>query len=128
LIEGDRYRLDFKEERQLYSGIERMYMLDPEQRTVSNFGEIIGELKERLHKWTRAGQYGFVFDNIQDTLTFSRFNFHGWNDAPMVQPLLFYVLHRASNESETQSNSAPSRCSCWTRHGSSFGTRRFATT
>ena len=102
LIEGDRYRLDFKEERQLYSGIERMYMLDREQRTVSNFAEIIGELKERLHRWTRAGQYGFVFDNVEDTLTFSRFqtfNFHGWNDAPAVlEPLLFYVLHRASNE------------------------------
>jgi type IV secretion/conjugal transfer VirB4 family ATPase len=102
LIEGDRYRLDFKEERQLYSGIERMYMLDREQRTISNFAEIIGELKERLHKWTRAGQYGFVFDNVADTLTFSRFqtfNFHGWNDAPTVlEPLLFYVLHRASNE------------------------------
>ena len=102
LIEGERYRLDFKEERQLYSGIERMYMLDREQRTVSNFAEIIGELKERLHKWTRAGQYGFLFDNVEDTLTFSRFqtfNFHGWNDAPAVlEPLLFYVLHRASNE------------------------------
>jgi type IV secretion/conjugal transfer VirB4 family ATPase len=102
LIEGDRYRLDFKEERQLYSGIERMYMLDRKQRTVSNFAEIIGELKERLHKWTRAGQYGFVFDNVEDTLTFSpfqTFNFHGWNDAPAVlEPLLFYVLHRASNE------------------------------
>jgi type IV secretion system protein TrbE len=102
LIESERYRLDFKEERQLYSGIERMYMLDPEQRTISNFAEIIGELKERLHKWTQAGQYGFVFDNVEDTLTFSRFqtfNFHGWNDAPAVlEPLLFYVLHRASNE------------------------------
>jgi type IV secretion system protein TrbE len=102
LIEGDRYRLDFKEERQLYSGLERMYMLDREQRTISNFAEIIGELRERLHKWTRAGQYGFLFDNVADTLTFSRFqtfNFHGWNDAPTVlEPLLFYVLHRASNE------------------------------
>jgi type IV secretion system protein VirB4 len=102
LIETDRYHLDFKEERQLYSGIERMYMLDREQRTVSNFAEIIGELKDRLHKWTQAGQYGFVFDNVEDTLTFSRFqtfNFHGWNDAPAVlEPLLFYVLHRASNE------------------------------
>lgn len=102
LIESDRYRLDFKEERQLYSGIERMYMLDREQRTVSNFAEIIGELKDRLHKWTQAGQYGFVFDNAEDTLTFSRFqtfNFHGWNDAPAVlEALLFYVLHRAGNE------------------------------
>jgi hypothetical protein len=27
------------------------------------------------------------------------FNFHGWNDAPdVLEPLLFYVLHRASNE------------------------------
>ncbi len=102
LIEGDRYRLDFKEERHLYSAIERMYMLDREQRTISNFAEIVGELKERLYRWTRAGQYGFVFDNVEDTLTFSpfqTFNFHGWNDAPEVlEPLLFYVLHRASNE------------------------------
>jgi len=36
----DRYRLDLKEECQLYSGTERMYILDREQRTVSNFAEI----------------------------------------------------------------------------------------
>src|SRR6202522_3080422 len=104
LIEGteQRYRLDFKEERKLWDGVERMYMLEPDQRTVSNFGNIIGELKERLHRWTRGGQYGFLFDNADDTLSFSRFqafNFAGWGDAPEVlEPLLFYVLHRASNE------------------------------
>jgi type IV secretory system conjugative DNA transfer VirD4/TraG family protein len=104
LIEGNeqRYRLDFKEERRLWDAIERMYVLEPSQRTISNFGNIIGELKERLHRWTRGGQYGFLFDNTEDTLSFSRFqtfNFHGWNDAPEVlEPLLFYVLHRASNE------------------------------
>ena len=104
LIEGNeqRYRLDFKEERRLWDAIERMYMLEPNQRTVSNFTNIVGELKERLHRWTRGGQYGFLFDNAEDTLSFSRFqtfNFHGWNDAPEVlEPLLFYVLHRASNE------------------------------
>jgi type IV secretion system protein VirB4 len=103
LIEGNeqRYRLDFKEERRLWDAIERMYMLEANQRTVSNFANIVGELKERLHRWTRGGQYGFVFDNAEDTLSFSRFqtfNFHGWNDAPEVlEPLLFYVLHRASN-------------------------------
>ena len=61
LIEGNaqRYRLDFKEERRLWEAIERMYMLEPEQRTVSNLANIIGELKERLHRWTKAGQYGF---------------------------------------------------------------------
>jgi type IV secretion system protein VirB4 len=104
LIEGNeqRYRLDFKEERRLWDAIERIYMLEPAQRTVSNFTNIVGELKERLHHWTRGGQYGFLFDNAEDTLSFSRFqtfNFHGWNDAPEVlEPLLFYVLHRASNE------------------------------
>jgi len=65
-------------------------------------GCIIGELKERLHRWTRGGQYGFLFDNVEDTLSFSRFqtfNFHGWDDAPEVlEPLLFYVLHRATAE------------------------------
>src|SRR6202012_1992891 len=104
LIEGreQRYRLDFKEERRLWDAIERMYVLEPDQRTVSNFANIIGELKERLHRWTRAGQYGFVFDNAEDTLSFSRFqtfNFAGWGDSPdVLEPLLFYVLHRASNE------------------------------
>lgn len=104
LIEGNeqRYRLDFKEERKLWDAIERIYVLEPEQRTVSSFSNIIGELKERLHRWTQGGQYGFLFDNFQDTLSFSRFqtfNFAGWGDAPEVlEPLLFYVLHRASNE------------------------------
>jgi len=91
-----------KEERRLWDAIERIYVLEPNQRTVSNFGNIIGQLKERLHRWTRAGQYGFLLDNAEDTLSFKSFqtfNFHGWNDAPEVlEPLLFYVLHRASNE------------------------------
>ena len=104
LIEGNeqRYRIDFKEERKLWNAIERVYVLEPAQRTVSNFADIIGELKDRLHRWTRGGQHGFLFDNAEDTLSFSRFqtfNFAGWGDAPdVLEPLLFYVLHRASNE------------------------------
>lgn len=104
LIEGadQRYRLDFKEEQKLWSAIERIYMLEREQRTVSNLASIIGELKDRLHRWTRAGQYGFLFDNPGDSLSFAEFqafNFQGWNDTPdALEPLLFYVLHRASNQ------------------------------
>jgi type IV secretion/conjugal transfer VirB4 family ATPase len=104
LIEGvgQRYRMDFKEEQKLWSAVERVYMLEPGQRTVSNLGNIIGELKERLHRWTRTGQYGFLFDNPEDSLSFAEFqtfNFQGWGDAPeALEPLLFYVLHRASNE------------------------------
>jgi len=132
LIENDRYRLDFKEERQLYSGIERMYMLERDQRTVSNFAEIIGELKDRLHKWTQGGQYGFVFDNVEDTLTFSRFqtfNFHGWNDAPgVLEPLVFYVLHRASNEIGDPKQLATFKLFLLDEACSSFATKRSATT
>ena len=112
LIEGNdqHYRLDFKEERKLYEAIERMYVVSPDQRTVSTFAEIIGELKERLHRWTNNGQYGFLFDNTEDTLSFARFqtfNFAGWGDAPEVlEPLLFYVLHRASNEITNHANLA----------------------
>ena len=104
LIEGNdkRYRMDFKEERKLWNAIERMYVLEPEQRTVSNFGSIVGEMKERLHRWSRGGQWGFLFDNAEDTLSFSNFqtfNFHGWDDAPEVlEAMLFYVLHRATAE------------------------------
>lgn len=102
LIEGtgQRYKLDFKEERKLWAAIENIYVVEPEQRRLSTFAEIIGELKERLHRWTQDGQYGFLFDNADDTLTFSNFqtfNFGGWGDAPdVLEPLLFYVLHRAS--------------------------------
>lgn len=104
LIEGrdQRYRMDFKEEQKLWNAIERLYVLDPGQRTVSNLASIVGELKDRLFRWTRAGQYGFLFDNATDTLTFSdfqTFNFRGWGDAPeLLEPLLFYILHRASNQ------------------------------
>lgn len=77
---GQRYKLDFKEESKLGAAIENMYVVEPEQRSLSTFVEIIGELKERLHRWTQDEQYGFLFDNAEDTLTFSNFqtfNFGG---------------------------------------------------
>jgi len=104
LIEGrdQHYRMDFREEQRLWNAIERIYILEPGQRTVSNLAGIIGETKDRLHRWTRVGQYGFLFDNAEDTLSFAQFqtfNFRGWGEAPEVlEPLLFYVLHRAGNE------------------------------
>jgi len=60
-----RYRLDFKEERRLWDAIERIYVLEPNQARSQPSGNIIGELKERLHRWTRGGQYGFLFDNAE---------------------------------------------------------------
>jgi type IV secretion system protein TrbE len=48
----------------------------------------------------RGGQFGFVFDNEDDTISFSRFqcfDFQGMSQYPEVlEPLLFYILHRAN--------------------------------
>jgi type IV secretion/conjugal transfer VirB4 family ATPase len=111
LIEaGGRYELTPEDERKLFAAIERAYMLPAEIRTLTNFASILGPLGERLHRWTQAGQFGHLFDNPQDTLTLARFqtfNFDGWSDYPdILEPLLFYVLQRASSEIEKPANTA----------------------
>jgi type IV secretion/conjugal transfer VirB4 family ATPase len=111
LIEAQgRYELTPLDERALFSAVERVYKLPREIRTLSNFASILGPLGERLDRWIGAGQFGYLFDNAQDTLTFSRFqtfNFDGWNDyRDVLEPLLFYVLNRASAEIEKPENAA----------------------
>jgi type IV secretion/conjugal transfer VirB4 family ATPase len=116
LIEaGGRYELTPEDEKALFAAIERVYKLPAEIRTLTNFASILGPLGERLHRWTRfgsqgAGQFGHLFDNTEDTLAFSRFqtfNFDGWSDYPdILEPLLFYVLQRASSEIEKPANTA----------------------
>jgi type IV secretion/conjugal transfer VirB4 family ATPase len=111
LIEGGgRYELTTADEKALYAALERVYKLPREIRTLTNFASILGPLGERLHRWTQAGQFGYLFDNVEDTLTFSRFqtfNFDGWSDYPdILEPLLFYVLQRASSEIEKPANTA----------------------
>lgn len=111
LIEaGGRYDLTPEDEKTLFTAIGRAYKLPAEIRTLTNFASILGPLGERLHRWTKAGQFGHLFDNAQDTLTFSRFqtfNFDGWSDYPdILEPLLFYVLQRASSEIEKPANTA----------------------
>jgi type IV secretion system protein VirB4 len=111
LIEaGGRYELTMEDEKALFAAIERAYKLPAAIRTLTNFASILGPLGERLHRWTQAGQFGHLFDNPQDTLTFSRFqtfNFDGWSDYPdLLEPLLFYILQRASSEIEKPQNTA----------------------
>ena len=93
---------------------------------------MLGPLGERLHRWTRAGQFGYLFDNVRDTLTFSRFqtfNFDGMQQYPdVLEPLLFYVLHRASNQIEDAELPVHSRPSSWMKPGFFFAIARSATT
>jgi len=111
LIEsGGRYELTPEDEKALFAAIERAYKLPPAIRTLTNVASILGPLGERLHRWTQAGQFGHLFDNVEDTLTLSRFqtfNFDGWSEYPdVLEPLLFYVLQRASSEIEKPANTA----------------------
>ncbi len=109
LIEaGGRYDLTPEDEKALFAGIERVYKLPREIRTLTNFASIVGPLGDRLHRWLQSGQFGYLFDNVDDTLTFSRFqtfNFDGWDKYPdVLEPMLFYLLQRAASEIEKKQN------------------------
>ena len=93
--------LSTEEEQELYQQIENLYSVEPELRTL---GVLVNTLPRtlslRLQKWTAGGQFGFLFDNVQDTVTFSRFqcfDFQGMQQYPQIlEPLLLYILHRAN--------------------------------
>ena len=93
--------LDPTTERDLFHQIENLYAVDPPLRTLSVLANTLGhQLADRLAKWTRGGQFGFLFDNSEDTISFSQFqcfDFQRMSQYPEVlQPLLFYILHRAN--------------------------------
>jgi len=89
------------EERDLFHQIENLYEIEPSLRTLTVLSNTLHRrLADRLTKWTTGGQFDFVFDNAEDTITFSQFqcfDFQGMNQYPEVlEPLLFYILHRAN--------------------------------
>jgi type IV secretion system protein VirB4 len=93
--------LDPAEERDLYQQIENLYSVDPALRTLGVLANTLGHrLADRLAKWTQGGQFGFLFDNPEDTISFSRFqcfDFQRMSQYPeLLEPLLFYILHRAN--------------------------------
>ncbi|MCU1305286.1 MAG: type secretion/conjugal transfer ATPase, VirB4 family [Candidatus Sulfotelmatobacter sp.] len=89
------------QERELFEQIQNLYELDdPALHTLSTLGNTLRRgLDNRLHKWKQGGQFGFLFDNPEDNISFSRFqcfDFQGMREYPqLLEPLLFYVLHRA---------------------------------
>jgi type IV secretion system protein VirB4 len=93
--------LDASTERDLYQQIENLYTVDPALRTLGVLRNTLSHnLSDRLAKWTRGGQFGFVFDNTEDNISFTRFqcfDFQRMSQYPEVlEPLLFYILHRAN--------------------------------
>src|SRR5260370_27810343 len=93
--------LDPATDRELYEQIENLYSLDPALRTLDVLGNTLPRpITYALAKWLRGGQFGFLFDNPQDTISFSHFqcfDFQQMSRYPEpLEPLLFYILHRAN--------------------------------
>jgi type IV secretion system protein VirB4 len=89
-------------ERDLYHQIDNLYSVAPALRTLGVLANTLGhEMSDRLARWTRGGQFGFLFDNSEDTISFSQFqcfDFQGMSQYPeILEPLLFYILHRANS-------------------------------
>lgn len=93
--------LSTSQERELYEQIQNLYELDdPSLHTLGTLGNTLRrDLDSRFYRWKQGGQFGFLFDNAEDNVSFSRFqcfDFQGMKDYPQVlEPLLFYILHRA---------------------------------
>jgi type IV secretion system protein VirB4 len=95
-------RLDPATDRALYEQIENLYSLDPALRTLDVLANTLPRhLSDALAKWLRGGQFGFLFDNPEDTISFSRFqcfDFQQMSRYPeLLEPLLLYILHRAND-------------------------------
>ena len=112
LLEGDdSYRLSDLEDREVYDAIENLYVLDPSQRRLFTVANLLPRaLAGRLHKWVDGGRYASLFDNLQDTLTVERlqvFDFEAMRAYPaLLEPLLFYVLHRVTARVQDPSEAA----------------------
>jgi type IV secretion/conjugal transfer VirB4 family ATPase len=102
LIQGQRgTEIDPATERDLFHQVENLYAVDPALRTLGVLSNTLGrDIAGRLSKWTRGGQFGFLFDNAEDTISFSRFQCFDFQRMSqyeeLLEPLLFYILHRAN--------------------------------
>jgi type IV secretion system protein TrbE len=101
LQSSGQYAMTMQDDRDVYEAVENLYALEPAQRRLITLTNILPRpLAQHLHRWVQGGPYAALFDNVEDTLTLQRvqcFDFEGLDKFPLVlEPLLFYVLHRAS--------------------------------
>jgi type IV secretion system protein VirB4 len=95
------FRMSDRDERELYNQVASMYAIDRQQRRLITLLNILPKnLEPHLRRWVEGGQYGNLFDNVADNLTFANFqtfDFEGLDKFPQIlEPLLFYILHRAN--------------------------------
>jgi type IV secretion system protein VirB4 len=103
---GDQYRVTLQDDRDVFDALESLTTLEPAQRCLFTLANMLPRhLSTALGRWIRGGAYGGVFDNADDRLTIEQlqcFDFTGLDAFPLVlEPLLFYVLHRATTAIES---------------------------
>ncbi len=102
LIESSgQYTLTLHDARDLYEQIQNLYAIDAHNRRLFTLRNILSRtLADHLTPWVQGGPYAELFDHSEDSLTCADcqyFDFEGLERYPqMLEPLLFYVLHRAS--------------------------------
>jgi type IV secretion system protein VirB4 len=107
---GGQFRTTLQDDRDVYEAIESLYTVDAPNRRLFTLSNMLPRhLSHALSRWIRGGAYGDLFDNEEDTLTVSAlqsFDFSGLDALPLVlEPLLFYVLHRATAAIESAPHS-----------------------
>jgi type IV secretion/conjugal transfer VirB4 family ATPase len=101
LVESDQHRMSDAEERDLFDSIRALPMLPPEhRRLLSLYTTVTPKVGAHIKRWTQGEQHGQWFDNVEDNVSFARFqciNFEGMERLGLVlEPLMFYLLHRAN--------------------------------
>ncbi len=103
LLEGRNGSLTIGERDDLMRQIENIYSEDfePSARRLSTFARMVRKsYQSRFKEWIGDGLFARYFDNAEDKLTFARFqsfDFEGMDRKEVLEPLLFYVLHRANS-------------------------------
>ena len=116
LLESDNgSTLSPEESKQVYTALQDIYVLKPYLRRLQTFSTLLTRsLSNRLARWIEDGQYGTLFDNAEDTLSiadFQCFDFEGMDKYPiLLEPLLFYVLHRANARIYDPANASQFKC------------------
>jgi type IV secretion system protein TrbE len=100
LIERDGGSMSPEERKDLHRAITDLYALDPDVRMLSTLVQTCRRsYSRRLDEWVGSGRLAGYFDHADDTLSFKRFqtfDFEGMDKPEVLEPLLFYILHRAN--------------------------------
>lgn len=99
LLEAGEGKLTPEDKERLHRSIVMLSSQPPKMKRLSILQNMLRlELRDALSQWVGSGQYAWVFDNEEDTLTIAdwqAFSFQGMESyKPVQEPLFFYVDHR----------------------------------